>query len=599
MNCYRGVCMFAWGFVTVNHHPRCAISSLTNPSTTSQSRISTDTSSGERRRAQNRSWAGATSPSPQHRTDSLLPRRMSSMSNHPKRVPHPNPRDESPISLGNLTELIRDRLPRRHHAVDPSVASIAEADSSSVLTKGIFVDGGTSPTPLPSRGVAHRTANDQIKATPPCSIQAGGAVAPSSTQIVNEYIDLFCTLYDRVDEDLVSDEFRYWQRNHAWYEVRKTFQTGLEARRPVADLPDYRKDRVPPSVIMAALCGMDEGFRTITLDPKRPVPQGGALLPRLSQRRHPAGEICHKRDLFSHVLRVPPHSWDRCDLHTLAPPLSVTDVRVGFSVACVPVIADSNELDFTTTITPSGRLYRVRPRDLSATCKRISQIVAALDRTDAVIAVAPEVTLSPKLLRYWQKELRRRRNSALRWVLAGTGDMSPRSARPRNTGVVLDARNGEVLGLQHKLYPFNMSTDVLNRWNLESRLGEAAIAEDIAVHPRRLSIFEAGAVRFAILVCEDLGRLIDIGPVIRDVGVTHLFVPVLARPLKRHHWEQSAASVYARDTGATVVVSNSLAIGVLGESGASGTALMLAPDGSVAIDSSKDPTEPVLFHLGL
>jgi predicted amidohydrolase len=209
------------------------------------------------------------------------------------------------------------------------------------------------------------------------------------------------------------------------------------------------------------------------------------------------------------------------------------------------------------------------------------------------------VTLSPTLLSCWQEALRRRRNSTLRWVLAGTGDMSPESERPRNTGIVLDARSGEVLGHQDKLYPFNMSSDILSRWNLTPRLGETAIAEDIAVHPRRLSIFEAGAMRFAILICEDLGRLIDLGPVIRDMGVTHLFVPVLARPLKRHHWEQSAASVYARDTGATVVVSNSLAMGALDENGTPGTALMLAHDGSVTIDSAKDPAEPVVFHLEL
>jgi predicted amidohydrolase len=104
-------------------------------------------------------------------------------------------------------------------------------------------------------------------------------------------------------------------------------------------------------------------------------------------------------------------------------------------------------------------------------------------------------------------------------------------------------------------------------------------------------------MRIAILICEDLAKLLDIAPVVRDLGVSHVLTPVFSRPLQEHRWEQSAAAVHARETGTAVIVSNSLVMSrILARKG--GTALVLAPDsGQALIASVEDPAEPACFLL--
>jgi predicted amidohydrolase len=182
-------------------------------------------------------------------------------------------------------------------------------------------------------------------------------------------------------------------------------------------------------------------------------------------------------------------------------------------------------------------------------------------------------------------------------VLAGTGDLQTNGSAA-NTAVLLDGRTGSVIGSQDKLYPFNLSARVLKRWNLASRLGDKPIAEDLARTPLRLTVFDAGVVRLAILICEDLNRPLDVGPLIRDVGISHLLVPVFSRALREHRWEQTAATVHVRETGTTVIVSNSMVIPTsLGEIDP-GTSLVVTPDGEGAIvGKSADPAKPVCFRL--
>jgi predicted amidohydrolase len=111
-----------------------------------------------------------------------------------------------------------------------------------------------------------------------------------------------------------------------------------------------------------------------------------------------------------------------------------------------------------------------------------------------------------------------------------------------------------------------------------------------------LTLFAAGDLRLAILICEDLGRLIDVGPVIREVGLSHLLVPVLSRPIKRRRWEETAAAALARETGVSVIVANSMAIGsILGDNeGASALALSSR---SCVVARATGPAEPVVLRV--
>jgi predicted amidohydrolase len=201
------------------------------------------------------------------------------------------------------------------------------------------------------------------------------------------------------------------------------------------------------------------------------------------------------------------------------------------------------------------------------------------------------------VLARWQEALRSRRTSPLRYVLAGSGNVFATGARAANTAVLLDADTGEVIGHQPKLSGFTMTPEILERWGLISRLGDRTVAEDLAVVPRRVRIFDLGAIRVAVLVCEDLNRPIDIGAVIRDFGVSHLLVPVFSRPIQKHRWEQAAAGVHVVAARTTVIVANSLVMGTLEHTPDPGTGLVVSRDGNAHLGRAAGPADLVTFHL--
>jgi predicted amidohydrolase len=441
-------------------------------------------------------------------------------------------------------------------------------------------------------------------------------------QPLHAFADLFCRYCDEIDGDAVRRDWRDWEADVNWRSLKEAMRSDVEHRRPVNNIimrVDNGAERA--KWMYAALRGIDEAFVHVNpaLRGAEPIPRellgleahvaargrldsgahGGALIPRLVRRNEPAGEVEHLRDLFVAVQRVPADSWRRCEVEVLggAVALDPPDLVAGIDIACVPVIADPDELHFDVRTDRGRRLYRIGPADVPATRARIPEIVAALDRSGALIAFAPEATLTPRLLERWQESLRPRRGSRLRWVLAGTGRL-PGLGGSGNTAVMLDGRTGAVIGRQDKLYPFNLSAHVLERWKLGSRLGAAAVAEDLTAIPRRLTVFEAGGARFAILICEDLNRLLDIGPLIRDLGISHLVVPVFSRPIQPHRWEQTAAAAHARETGTTVIVCNSLVMAAILGTKDPGTSLVYTPAGERAVvGRSRDAARPVCFRL--
>jgi predicted amidohydrolase len=440
---------------------------------------------------------------------------------------------------------------------------------------------------------------------------------------LHEFADVFCAYHDELDEHLVRERWIEWERDRSWDSTKiAAYGDVIEGRGTLGTTMRVDSSADRQLSLLAALRGMDEAFRFVnpTLQGIDPTPRAllrlqkfvevhgrlssdeveGALIPRVARRDDPTAEVEHVRDLFTYVQRVPPESWNRATRQALPPAdrfLGV-DLRSGLDVACVPVIADPAEMLIESRTAGVHRYYRIAPRDLAATLDRIPQIVTALDASGARLAVAPEATLSPALLARWQQALRALPKTALRYVVAGTGNFRKGAARAGNTALLLDGRTGKVIGTQDKMYRFDLDADTLGRWELTPWLGRDPIAEDLAVTDRRLTVFDLGAIRLAILICEDLNKALDVGPLVRDLGISHLLVPVFSRPVQPYHWEQSAGAVHVRETGTAVVVSNSIVMASILRIADPGTSLLVKPNGDGAVlGRSRDPATAIRFHI--
>jgi predicted amidohydrolase len=441
-------------------------------------------------------------------------------------------------------------------------------------------------------------------------------------QGLHQHSDLFCILWDDLDDETFREHGERWLEDPRLTSLSLTATNFVETGRSIEHIMMWvnNGDDVDARRF-ATLLGFDRAFRHVhpRFADGRSTPaglvglqahvaargrldsggRGGALLPRLAVPARPSGDPVHKRELFTNVVRVPPTSWDRCVVQRLSGEsrLLPSDLSRGLRIACVPVIADPDEMHFATRQARRQSYYTIRPRDAIATRERIATIVANLDRSGALIAIAPELTLSPSLLDRWQAELaeRPRHGSRLRWVLAGTGPLSTHGVRSTNTAVLLDGRTGREIARQDKQFPMDFGAAELRRWRLESRLGPKPVAEDL--HPgARLTVIDAGVARVAILVCEDLARVVDLGGLVRDLGVTHVLAPEFSRPTKDRRWERAAADVHLHETGTTVIVSNSLVMhSILSSDG--GTSFVLPPDGIARLGASIVAEQPVCFDL--
>ena len=81
-----------------------------------------------------------------------------------------------------------------------------------------------------------------------------------------------------------------------------------------------------------------------------------------------------------------------------------------------------------------------------------------------------------------------------------------------------------------------------------------------------------------MLVCEDLARIVDLAGPLRSHGISHVFSPVFSKETRAHHWEHQKAKEWANETGALVIVANSLVVARLMDPvGPWGTAMAHSP----------------------
>lgn len=287
----------------------------------------------------------------------------------------------------------------------------------------------------------------------------------------------------------------------------------------------------------------------------------GALLPRWAgPGRASGGSLRHPRELFAHLTRVPETIWSRCQ-HVIVPPYQdlscdAHDIRV----ACVPFLESFDDVEVQVIPTGAHRGYRVQAADTPALVARVSTVLDALVESGADIGLLPECALSPALLDVWREVLRGRRTGRLKWLMAGTGLFHDGKILPASRAILLSTRDGARIGFQDKQFGFSLQPHQITNWGLHHfPQGSKAWDESISFG-RKLTIFDSSKLRAAIAVCEDASRADTLTPSIRESGVTLLMVPIFAREINRRGWEESSGQQHMLESGAHVVVSNSVAV---------------------------------------
>lgn len=297
-------------------------------------------------------------------------------------------------------------------------------------------------------------------------------------------------------------------------------------------------------------------------------------------------------DLFPGLLRV-----DAADLaHTeLIATTAATDLRVRSQkpsdpyelhgaapviIGQIPMLACPEDVIWQRVSSPDGLPqdgYTVAPVSANL-IGRIDPALAALATAEVHLGLIPESALDDTVLQGWQRVLgdHSQPTGSLQWLLAGTGpvttvgvDVQPGTTKLPNRAVVLTS-DGDVVFTQDKRAGFTMSPEQIRRYRLEPVLGAN---DTLAEHIRKgslLTIIDASAGRFAIAICEDHGRLIEIGGLCAKMGVTHLLVPVIAPAMWSGGWQCTGARQLASELGVSTAVGNSLAVDQRGRADADG-----------------------------
>lgn len=447
--------------------------------------------------------------------------------------------------------------------------------------------------------------------------------------------DIFCWLYDGLDLEAFRASIADWELDPHCVSIATDIEADAVAGRLTREAVQIRLDNCGPGgpdrLRYACLLGLDRalGHLNPAQAPGVPAPlaglgfdaevacrldsglHGGALLTRPiglwadidhEEEEEPIPD--HPRSCFRSVTRVPERHWSRCEVIALpeGAMLHRSDLRAGVLVACCPLIADPEEMSFRRLTRGTRSYYRIKPKDERVTRKRIAEVLAKVDASEARIAVVPELTLSPALRAVWSEALRDpgRGSTRLLWLLAGTGDVDG-GRRPVNAAVILDGRTGEELVRQGKNHRFNLKPEDLRRWNLVDRLGDQLIHEDIEP-TTNVKVIEAGGLRIVILICEDAARVEEFGELLADLAPTHVLVPVFSRPVHARRWERAAADVYKRCVRSAMLVLNSkimanvLESAATGPPGTRGVGLGIWPGGDVLFDLD-DPADIQVLRL--
>jgi len=418
--------------------------------------------------------------------------------------------------------------------------------------------------------------------------------------IMTDPADLFCALYDALDDRAVGSD-RRWERSDylaaLTAEVKaRALDLTLDERwlhRRAADV-QAASGEDDAALTWAAARGLDRAFQDGTpLYTSAPTPggdvhpltlrlksrytaygrldtgrAGGALLPKLVGAGRTGETTATRVEAFASVQRVARDIWDS-ELVDFArvrakhePRPRARQERRGLVVACVPLLASMSEIHFEPLETEEGNFFAARPHVTEEYVERIRTVLRRLDDAGAMLGVCPELALSQEVLETWREAVRTTRRppgGALEWVFVGSGPLAG-CEPPCNTGVVLHRVTGQVVHAQEKLFPFTLKPDQIADWGLEDYFSSQS--EEYMTRGTKLLIRESDWGRVAILICEDLAKVLEegVGRLLRGFGASLLIAPVFSKEVLSYRWEHTNARIYAQQVGTPAVVANSLAI---------------------------------------
>lgn len=247
-------------------------------------------------------------------------------------------------------------------------------------------------------------------------------------------------------------------------------------------------------------------------------------------------------------------------------------VRIG----CVPFITSLEEMA-VRRVDDAARWYSIKPDTAGAVRERdwrarIANVLAALDESEAQIGVLPELALDDQMLRWWRQALRetpRPQDSRLHWVLVGSGPLTVDAYAPQqpNRAMLLDRRTGRTVLEQDKCASFTLTWDQIHAWGLDPHLrpedDDVDLGQGLAEWMHRgwdRHALDCRVGRMTILICEDLGRPLDVGEKVAAIGPSHLLVPIFAPPILRYRWQEIGAFQMITEIGSTTVITTSCAI---------------------------------------
>ncbi|GGL83724.1 hypothetical protein GCM10010129_29240 [Streptomyces fumigatiscleroticus] len=407
-------------------------------------------------------------------------------------------------------------------------------------------------------------------------------------QLPDDPADLFVVLYDLLPEEhFRADKAIDWLHNSTVRDLADRVCTGvLRTGRVTAGLTD----EIVASIhehgdqgLFAVLTGLD--WAMAPANPFGPCydaptmawltsryirhnrlnnPKGettGMLLPRCTRPGRVQAEWTSKAEFFN-VHRVTPEHCQRIQLGRIPdrndPAFSPAEA---ISVGAVPMLEKYAELRSENRMKNGTQRYRFTPvagrlRD------RVGQVIRRLGASNAVIGVLPESALSAPLVSHWKDLLRDLpEDSRLQWILLGTGPLGSMDPPP-NRAVLVDCLTGQTVLEQDKMAGFTVTAELAALWRLPVATHQGLAVEDIT-RGLTITVLESTLGRIAVLICEDVKQAVGWEAKLQALGVSHIFVPLFAAPIRRTvvQWERQAAQRCVEEFGAQVVLANSLAVG--------------------------------------
>lgn len=232
-------------------------------------------------------------------------------------------------------------------------------------------------------------------------------------------------------------------------------------------------------------------------------------------------------------------------------------------VGIIPTVFEAHELLWTKG---ANSTYRVQEHvDHEAGIRRrVLGALGELVARNADLVLIPELVSGPKLLSAISEYLNARAVVG-RWnpclLLAGTMLVNATDGTKRNRAVVLNG-TGSQAWIQDKLHAYCFTAGEQARCGFP--LGDAGVVdchEEISVEPRSVAITDISpSQRVVVLTCEDFIQVFPHRPLLIELGVTTVLVPIMAggrAAPPAEGWVSEGAMQFVRHPGSASVMANS------------------------------------------